>query len=84
MKTLSREEIDYLRIEKIGKYYAVRLGKFEDRAHAERFHKTIKRDLNFSILMKAYIKDERIMKLRSHSPLSDSTKPPIHRIEHGA
>jgi hypothetical protein len=63
-KTLSREVIDYLRIEKIGKYYAVRVGKFEDRTHAERFHQIIKKDLGSSHLMKAYIKDERIIKLR--------------------
>ena len=63
LKTLSREDVDYLRIEKIGKYYAVRVGKFEDRTHAERFHQIIKKDLGSSHLMKAYIKDERIMKL---------------------
>ncbi len=65
---LNEKELDYLRIEKIGKFYSLRLGKFEDHATAKKFFQAIKPQLSTAIIMKAYIKDERIIRLYK-SPL---------------
>jgi hypothetical protein len=52
--------LDYLRIEKIGDYHCVRIGKYEDRTTAEEYLR--KRDLQIAkpLVTKAYMKDERI------------------------
>ena len=62
---LTSEDLAYLRIEKIGQYYAVRIGKFGDRSIAEIFHEKIKSQLSTTMIMHAYIKEERIKKLHS-------------------
>ncbi len=62
VKKLDEDELDHLRIEKIGKFYSVRLGKFDDYATAEAFMNTIKSKLSQAAVMEAYIKDERIKK----------------------
>lgn len=51
---------DYLRIEKVGSYHSVRIGKFDDQASAAAY--LGERDLQISnpLIMTAYIKDERI------------------------
>ena len=64
---LDETQLDNLRIEKIGKFYSVRLGKFMDNTSAERFFMTIKPKLPNAAVMKAYIKKERIVKLYSAS-----------------
>jgi hypothetical protein len=46
LNSLSEEDMDYLRIEKIGPYYTVRIGKFEDHDEAESFHKKILPELS--------------------------------------
>ncbi len=69
-RLLNEKELNFLRIEKIGNYYAVRLGKFEDYATAENLLKAIKSRLSTAIIMKAYIKNERIILLYKDS-LSD-------------
>ncbi len=63
LQALNRKKNDYLRIEKIGKYYAVRLGKFYNYDNTEKFHKVIKQRLSAAMILKAYIKSERIIKL---------------------
>ena len=63
IQDLNEKELDFLRIEKVGKYYTVRLGKFEDYATTEKFLQTIKPQFPTSIILKAYIKDDRIVKL---------------------
>lgn len=65
---LNEKELDYLRIEKIGKFYSVRLGKFEDYATAKKFLQAIKPQLSTAIIMKAYIIDERTVRLYKKSP----------------
>ena len=60
---LNEKELDNLRIEKIGKFYSVRLGKFKDYTTAEKFIKAMKPRLSTAIILKAYIKNERIIKL---------------------
>ncbi len=58
----SEKNLDYLRIEKVGKFYTVRLGKFEDSAAAEKFLQAINRQLPTVVILKAYIKKERIIR----------------------
>jgi tetratricopeptide (TPR) repeat protein len=63
----NEKELDNLRIEKIGAFYSVRLGKFKDYTTAENFIKAMKPRLSTAIILKAYIKDKRIIKLYSDS-----------------
>ena len=67
MQKLHARELDYLRIEKVDKYYSVRLGKFEDYTNTATFLETIKPQLSSAIIMKAYIKDDRIIRLHQDS-----------------
>ena len=64
---LDDNQLDHLRIEKIGKYYSVRLGKFMDNTAAEKFFSTVKPKLPGAKVMTAYIKKERIAKLYAPS-----------------
>ncbi|UCH82162.1 MAG: SPOR domain-containing protein [Nitrospiraceae bacterium] len=72
---LDENQLHYLRIEKIGEYYCVRLGKFDGYDTARDFFQTIKHQLSDAIILEAYIKDERILKLFQDSSLIDQ-----HRI----
>ncbi len=63
VQRLDEKELDYLRIEKVGKFYSVRLEKFENRVIAKKFLKTIKSRLSTAIILKAYIKNERVIRL---------------------
>ncbi|MEN8264723.1 MAG: SPOR domain-containing protein [Nitrospirota bacterium] len=56
---LENEELSFLRIEKIGEFNAVRLGKFENYKIAEKFLNTVKPRISTAIIMKAYIKEQR-------------------------
>ena len=62
---LTSEDLAYLRIEKVGQYYAVRIGKFREWSNAEIFHHKIRPQLSSAIIVQAHIKDERIEKLHS-------------------
>ena len=62
---LTSEDLAYLRIEKVGPYYAVRIGKFGEWTHAETFLDKIRPQLSSAIIVQAHIKDERIEKLHS-------------------
>ncbi len=73
--TLDKTQLDNLRIEKIGKFYSVRLGKFMDYASAEKFIGTVKSHLSDATVMKAYIKKERIVKLYSGSATVSMKEP---------
>jgi tetratricopeptide (TPR) repeat protein len=70
---LQDQELDHLRIEKVGKFYCVRLGKFDSRASADKFHNSVKTNLPKATVMKAYIKDERIVKIYADITSTDST-----------
>jgi type IV pilus assembly protein PilQ len=59
---LNNNDLDYLRIEKIQKYYAVRLGKFDGRSEASIFREAISPDFDDIVLMKANIKGENIIR----------------------
>jgi len=71
LKKLNEEELDNLRIEKIGKYYSIRVGKFDGYAAAEKSHSNIKSRLPQAAVMKAYIKDERIVRLYESPSVAD-------------
>jgi len=62
IQKLNDNELNDLRIEKIGKYYSVRLGKFEGYSLAKKFLSEIKNEFPKAIVMEAVIKDERIFK----------------------
>lgn len=65
MRELSIEETDFLRIEKIGKFYTVRIGKFEDYAASYRFLQALKSHQPQAFILKAYLKIDRIIKIHS-------------------
>jgi tetratricopeptide (TPR) repeat protein len=70
---LSEKDLAFLRIEKVGYYFSVRLGKYTDRSEADRFHESVKLHFPSSLMRKAYIKDERIKKI--YTGKSPVTKP---------
>ncbi len=72
IKILNEEDNNYLRIEKIGKVYSVRVGSFNDHATAKSFLMATKSPLNMAIILKAFIKEDRI--IRSHKDLILSTR----------
>jgi tetratricopeptide (TPR) repeat protein len=63
LQLLNKKELDHLRIEKIGKYYSVRLGKFEKKSEVEQSLLSMKKRFASFLIMKAYYKEERIEKL---------------------
>jgi hypothetical protein len=72
VQILNKRALDYLRIEKVDKYYCVRLGKFASYAKTEKFLQTIKPQLSKALIMEAYIKDARIIRLHKDSISADS------------
>ncbi len=76
---LDEKALSYLRIEKIKKFYALRLGKFENRVHAEKFLQENKEKLPEAIVLSAYYIEERI--LRKYKSTSLSKKPQIEKIK---
>lgn len=61
IQKLNKEEISYLRIEKIGKLFPVRLGKFEGYSDAVKLLREIKQRFSRAMIVHAYIKSERIL-----------------------
>lgn len=61
IQKLSADNLDYLRIESIGDYYVVRLGKFEDFSEAEEFLKAYKSELSGAAVMRVYYIEKRIV-----------------------
>ena len=58
---LADDQLDYLRIERVGSYYTVRLGKFESRDAAEELLGQVGGLLPGAVILQAYIKEERIL-----------------------
>ncbi|NOZ69586.1 MAG: PEGA domain-containing protein [Deferribacteres bacterium] len=67
---LNEKELAYLRIEKVGEFYSVRLGRFKDYRTARRFLQAIKTRLPGVIIVRSYIRPDRIIKT-----FKDSTAP---------
>jgi cell division protein FtsN len=61
--TLNDKEGDYLRIERVGSYYTVRLGRFDSREAAEDLLAQLQDVLPEAMVLQAFIKDERIARL---------------------
>ncbi len=72
VQILNKRDLEYLRIEKVDKYYSVRLGNFKDYAIADKFLRANKRRLSPAVILNAYIKDERIIRLHQNTISSDS------------
>jgi hypothetical protein len=60
-QSLERTALKSLRIEKIGRYYAVRVGRFASLAEAKQFFREHERSLEGAMVMKAYLIDERVL-----------------------
>ncbi|MBI4698824.1 MAG: tetratricopeptide repeat protein [Nitrospirae bacterium] len=67
---LNSDELDSLRIEKIGIYYCVRLGRFDDQSGAENFLSPLRAKLPDAVILKAYYSESRILKLINSAPAS--------------
>ena len=63
LRSINEKNLNMLRIEEIGKYYTVRLGKFENYETAKQFLQEIKPQLSEAIIMKAHIKNDRLIRL---------------------
>lgn len=59
---LNKENLDNLRIEKIGGFFSVRIGKYEGYSVAVKAFQKIKPQLSETFIMEAYFKGERIIK----------------------
>ncbi|NOY64842.1 MAG: LysM peptidoglycan-binding domain-containing protein, partial [Nitrospirae bacterium] len=68
VRTLDKDSLDYLRIEVVKGYHTVRIGRFEKHSDARRLLARIKRIFPGTIILKAYIKKERIKRLYSAMP----------------
>jgi hypothetical protein len=68
LKGLAETGRENLRIEKIGDFYAVRVGKFRDRISADRFLRARAAQLEGAIVVKATYRDDRVVKL--YTPVS--------------
>ena len=60
---LNKGNLDNLRIEKIGDFFSVRIGKYEGYSIAVKAFQKIKPQLSETFIMEAYFKDERIIKI---------------------
>ena len=68
-------DLESLRIEKIGKYFTVRIGKIEDYSAAKEFLAIVKSHIPEAMIMKAYMKNERIVKiLKNQQPSKKGNK----------
>jgi DNA-binding beta-propeller fold protein YncE len=59
-ESLEPDQRDHLRIEKVGRYYTVRLGKFASWSEANKFLGSAGGSLASVLILRAYIKSERI------------------------
>jgi cell division protein FtsN len=60
---LDSSNLDGLRIEQVGQYYTVRLGRFDDYDSAAQFLSSLNDRITSALVLDAYIKDKRIVKL---------------------
>ncbi|MEN8262956.1 MAG: tetratricopeptide repeat protein [Nitrospirota bacterium] len=74
MERLHAKDLSHLRIEKVGEFYSVRIGMFEDYDTAEKLLKTNESQLYEAMILKAYVKDERIVALHETAVLTESGK----------
>lgn len=60
---LNKKKLDYLRVEKIGKYYTVRLGKFDHHSSAKMLLESVRYQFSSPIIMNAYFIEDRIVSM---------------------
>lgn len=68
---LIKQDVRYLRIEKVGTFYTVRLGKFQEYADAEKLYRKVKPHIAEALIRNVYIKDNRIITLYNGSATAD-------------
>ncbi len=74
--------LSYLRVEKVEKFYTVRLGKYEDKAKAEQCLEEITPIFPQAMIIKAYVKDERIIKLYKKPPVVEKQRTEKKLLTH--
>lgn len=70
-KTIHEDKLKYLRIEKAGEYYSVRIGKYENYGLARDFQSGMGEELIGAIILKAFVKDEQIIDRYGEEETSD-------------
>ncbi|UCH82372.1 MAG: SPOR domain-containing protein [Nitrospiraceae bacterium] len=65
LKAFDKSENNHLRIEKVGDFYAVRVGKFRDHAAASKFLQSMSAQVKEAIILKAYFNEENFIKSSS-------------------
>lgn len=63
LRMIEKESLDYLRIEVVKGYHTVRVGRFESYENAKKMLRFVTKVFPGAIILKAYIKEERIKKL---------------------
>ena len=65
---LKEADLEHLRIEKIGDFYSVRIGRFDNYADADSLFKDVRSLIDSTIIVSAYYREERIVKFHGASP----------------
>ncbi len=65
---LQEADLEHLRIEKIGNYYSVRIGRFDNQADVDSLFRNVRSLIGSAITTTAYYREERIVKLHGASP----------------
>lgn len=73
-RVIEKDSLDYLRIEVVKGYHTVRIGRFERYNEARKLLTHVKKIFPGAIILKAYIKRERIKKLYSERPRKSEKK----------
>lgn len=67
---MQANDLDKLRVEKVGKYYTVRLGRFDHYVTAMKLLNAMGAKLSTAIVLEAYMKNKRIVQLHDHPMLA--------------
>jgi polysaccharide export outer membrane protein len=70
---LNEDKLNYFRIEKVGTFYSVRLGKFVNKSEAEMLLHVLIPQLHDAFILKARILDERIVRIYERENSLSST-----------
>ncbi|GEM_PF-1771791 len=68
VRLIKKSLLDYLRIELVKGYHTVRIGRFEHRDDAKRLLRAVRKVFPGAIVLKAYVKEERIKRLYGALP----------------
>jgi tetratricopeptide (TPR) repeat protein len=74
-KKLNKENLEQLRLDKIGKYYALRMGVFENIEDVKKLSKSIKSQVSSFIIVKTrFVEDRVVKKYRDPKAMKQVTK----------